>query len=49
MKQRIRPLSPHLTVYKPQLTSLLSIFHRVAGSLLGFIPKTFSIASGLYD
>ena len=41
MKQRIRPLSPHLTVYKPQATSLLSIFHRVAGSLLGFIMITF--------
>jgi len=41
MKQRIRPLSPHLTVYKPQATSLLSIFHRVAGSLLGSILITF--------
>lgn len=29
-----RPLSPHLTVYKPQLTSLLSIFHRVSGTVL---------------
>ena len=35
MKQKVRPLSPHLTVYKPQLTSLLSIFHRIAGSVLG--------------
>lgn len=26
-----RPLSPHLTVYKPQLTSTLSIFHRITG------------------
>ena len=26
-----RPLSPHLTIYKPQLTSGLSIFHRAAG------------------
>jgi succinate dehydrogenase / fumarate reductase cytochrome b subunit len=26
-----RPLSPHLQVYKPQLTSVLSIFHRFAG------------------
>ena len=24
-----RPLSPHLTVYKPQITSVLSIFHRI--------------------
>lgn len=26
-----RPLSPHLTVYRPQWTSMLSIFHRVTG------------------
>jgi succinate dehydrogenase / fumarate reductase cytochrome b subunit len=26
-----RPLSPHLQIYKPQLTSMLSIAHRVAG------------------
>lgn len=29
-----RPLSPHLRIYKPQLTSLLSIFHRVTGVVL---------------
>ena len=29
-----RPLSPHLTVYKPQLTSVLSIFHRISGTVL---------------
>jgi succinate dehydrogenase / fumarate reductase cytochrome b subunit len=26
-----RPLSPHLMIYKPQLTTVLSIFHRFAG------------------
>ncbi len=26
-----RPLSPHLQVYKPQLTSVLSIVHRLTG------------------
>ncbi len=26
-----RPLSPHLQVYRPQLTSVLSIFHRMTG------------------
>ncbi len=26
-----RPLSPHLQIYKPQLTSVLSIFHRMTG------------------
>ena len=27
-----RPLSPHLTVYKPQITSVLSIIHRITGA-----------------
>lgn len=26
-----RPLSPHLTIYKPQITSILSISHRITG------------------
>ena len=26
-----RPLSPHLTIYKPQITSVLSIAHRITG------------------
>lgn len=26
-----RPLSPHLTIYRPQFTSMLSIFHRLTG------------------
>ncbi|QXQ06180.1 succinate dehydrogenase, cytochrome b556 subunit [Sphingosinicellaceae bacterium] len=29
-----RPLSPHLTWYRPQLTSLLSIMHRASGVAL---------------
>ncbi len=29
-----RPLSPHLQVYKPQLTSILSITHRMTGVAL---------------
>lgn len=29
-----RPLSPHLQVYRPQLTSLLSVTHRGSGMLL---------------
>ncbi len=28
---RERPLSPHLTIYKPQITSVLSITHRATG------------------
>jgi succinate dehydrogenase / fumarate reductase cytochrome b subunit len=31
---RQRPLSPHLQIYKPQLTSLLSILHRATGVAL---------------
>lgn len=29
-----RPLSPHLSIYKPQLTSVLSILHRLTGAYL---------------
>lgn len=31
---RARPLSPHLQVYRPQLTSILSITHRATGVAL---------------
>ena len=31
MAQPQRPLSPHLEIYKPQLTSVLSIVHRLTG------------------
>lgn len=34
MKPTTRPLSPHLQVYKPQLTSVLSILHRFTGIFL---------------
>lgn len=29
-----RPLSPHLQVYRPQMTSVLSILHRITGVAL---------------
>ncbi len=29
-----RPISPHLQVYRPQITSVLSIFHRITGVAL---------------
>lgn len=29
-----RPLSPHLQIYRPQLTSVLSILHRITGVAL---------------
>ena len=31
-----RPLSPHLMIYKPQLTSMMSILHRATGAALAF-------------
>ena len=50
------PLSPHLQIYKPQLTSLLSITHRGTGVLLALglllLPYwLLSIAAGpkVYD
>ena len=33
---RERPISPHLQVYKPQITSVLSILHRITGVALTF-------------
>ncbi len=29
-----RPLSPHITIYRPQLNSVLSILHRITGIAL---------------
>lgn len=29
--QLIRPLSPHLTIYRPQISSVISILHRMTG------------------
>lgn len=34
MASRRRPLSPHLQVYRPQITSVLSITHRLTGLVL---------------
>ena len=34
MSSAKRPLSPHLQVYRPQLTSVLSILHRLCGIAL---------------
>ena len=36
MASQNRPLSPHLQVYRPQLTSMLSILHRLTGVALAF-------------
>lgn len=46
-----RPLSPHLQIYRPQLTSVLSISHRITGAVLaaGFLVLVYwlnALASG---
>lgn len=42
-----RPLSPHLTIYKPQITSMLSITHRLTGlfNALGLVIFAWWILS----
>lgn len=37
----LRPLSPHLPIYKPQLTSTFPIFHRICGAFLATIVFFF--------
>ncbi|MEZ5690542.1 MAG: succinate dehydrogenase, cytochrome b556 subunit [Rickettsiales bacterium] len=34
MQKTKRPLSPHLSIYKKQITSVLSILHRITGVVL---------------
>jgi len=46
-----RPLSPHLQIYKPQLTSVLSVLHRGTGLALSagavvFILWLLAVAAG---
>ena len=36
MEQDSRPLSPHLQIYKPQFTSVMSILHRLTGIAAAF-------------
>lgn len=55
MVKQNRPLSPHLTIYKPQLTAVLSIFHRMTGVILSlsicffiFIVKLSTFHVGNY-
>ena len=50
MSTRPRPLSPHLQVYRPQITSVLSILHRITGVGLwaGALLMTYWIASATY-
>ena len=45
-----RPLSPHLQVYRPQMTSILSILHRVTGVALtaGTLLLTWWLVAAAY-
>ena len=42
MTQTARPTSPHLQIYKPQLTSFLSITHRMTG-VVAFLGSIFML------
>ena len=43
MKKTDLPLSPHLQIYKPQITSILSIGHRLSGFFLNFFLLFLSL------
>ena len=46
----VRPLSPHLQVYKPQISSAMSIFHRLTGVALAVsIPLFFIWLTSLIE
>ncbi len=42
MKKKDLPTSPHLQIYKPQITSMLSIAHRISGFCLNIVIIFFS-------
>lgn len=46
-----RPLSPHLSIYRPQITSVLSITHRFTGAALtiGLLPLAVWLWSAAYN
>lgn len=46
-----RPLSPHLQIYKPQISSVMSILHRITGIVLtiGTIPLVLWLWAVAYD
>ena len=53
--KKILPISPHLQIYKPQITSLLSITHRITGFglnlaliLLSLWIISFGLGSDVY-
>ena len=49
-KNDTRPLSPHIQIYKPQITSLTSIMHRITGvvSFVGLLMVCWFIVYNVY-
>jgi succinate dehydrogenase / fumarate reductase cytochrome b subunit len=52
MESRNRPLSPHLQVYQLPLTGVISILHRITGTILAigllfFVYSFYAISSGI--
>ncbi len=50
--QQTRPLSPHIQIYRWQITSVLSILHRftgiaLCGGLIGFITWLYLLSLGV--
>lgn len=43
MARQERPLSPHLQIYRPQMTSLMSILHRATGVILAMGALLFVV------
>ena len=50
MAHQDRPLSPHIQIYRPQLTSLMSILHRMTGMALviGTVVLTYWLGAAAY-
>lgn len=50
MARHARPMSPHLQVYRPQITSVLSIFHRFTGVglVVGALLLAYWLSSAAY-
>jgi succinate dehydrogenase / fumarate reductase cytochrome b subunit len=49
-KNDLRPLSPHIQIYKPQITSITSIMHRITGviSFIGLLMFCWLIVYNVY-
>lgn len=50
MAQSSRPISPHLSIYKPQITMIMSIMHRITGMglALGMVLVTWWLSAAAW-